>query len=485
MDIAKLNEPSKKIAFEPLDWQIKPWRDKNKIMILSSGAGTGKSRLACEKIHAFAMKYPESTVLAVRKNRSSMENSTILFLQNEIMGPNNIDVIHKSKYHRFEYSNRSILAYGGLKDDQQRESIRSIGLKGGVDMGLIEEANKVTREDLNEVLARIRGTAADWTQLILCTNPDSSTHHLYVDLILPCLAGELPYVSYYTATVYENKYVSSDYIKNLEMLTGVQKQRLLYGKWVQSSGVVFDNWVDDYDGSDIPIGNVRNSADYIPDGGPVVWWVDDGMTGELKNGVWTAKSHPRAIMFAQLRNNGQVAVFYENFQANKLATDHLIECLNIAKENNWPSPVHVVCDRASAHLHKAVKDLGLMPRYNVVKVDESIKEVKKFIQRNKGEDDPILIMHPRCKHTRSEFLTFAYSEKTGKIIKAFDHGLDAIRYGCWDITFGDNVEVDVGSYHQYTLEPDFDRAYDHPEDGYDTYGIDTATYKSIINMEAI
>ena len=79
--------------------------------------------------------------------------------------------------------NATFQTYGGMKDDNQREQIRSIGLRGGVDICWMEEAVKFTEDDYNEVLARMRGKAAPWRQILLSTNPDAPTHWIHKRLI--------------------------------------------------------------------------------------------------------------------------------------------------------------------------------------------------------------------------------------------------------------------------------------------------------------
>ena len=113
-------------VYRPLPWQIAPWRDRVAVLLLTGSAGAGKSRLAGEKLHAYLKKYPGATGVMLRKNRTAMTNSTVLFMERTVIGADP-DVQHLSSKHRFEYRNGSILAYGGMADDEQREQIRSIG----------------------------------------------------------------------------------------------------------------------------------------------------------------------------------------------------------------------------------------------------------------------------------------------------------------------------------------------------------------------
>ncbi len=221
--------------FDPLDWQIEPWRDTSPVILLTGSAGGGKSRLAAEKLHAFCKRYPGATALMLRKTRESMSNSTVLFVDRVVIG-DDPQVRHIQTVHRFEYGNGSILVYGGMADEEQREQIRSIGQDGSVDIVWMEEATAFTEDDFNEVRARMRGKAAPWTQIILTTNPDAPDHWINRRLILGCEA----HVYYSTAA--DNPHNPREYREALQKLTGVLKKRLADGQWVAAEGMFFTEW---------------------------------------------------------------------------------------------------------------------------------------------------------------------------------------------------------------------------------------------------
>ena len=100
-------------------WHGAFMRDKTKIVLCTGSKGGGKSRVAAEKANAYCLKYPGATGLVVRKTRETMTNSTILFMQTQVVG-GDPRVHWNGSAHRFEYANGSYLAFGGMKDDQQR-----------------------------------------------------------------------------------------------------------------------------------------------------------------------------------------------------------------------------------------------------------------------------------------------------------------------------------------------------------------------------
>ena len=475
-----------KPTFKAYDWQVAPWNSEAKFLVLSGAAGGGKSFLAANKMHRLMQVFPNSSGLVLRKTRASLQNSTVAMLKEDVIG-NDPDVIHWPSKFRFDYANGSQLLYGGLKDDQQTESIRSIGKKGGIDFAWMEEATLFTIKDFNEVKARLRGNATrshpdiddGFTQIILTTNPDGPLHWIRTELILPAMEGH-PDIEYYASNAHMNASNPQGYIDTLRSMTGVERQRLYEGLWVQASGLIFGTWEDRWDNSENQqYGenevNVIDDSIFIPGKGPIVWWADDGMSGKKRNGQWTGESHPRCILLVQLRDDGRIAIFHESYKASTLAEAHIEDLLEKCEEMNWPRPSHVVHDRAAASFRVALKGYGLRSRFNTMRVEESIKEVMKFIS---PDVDGVrrLVMHPCCTDARYEFTMFARTND--RIIKKHDHAIDCIRYGLWDFVFGDNGDVDVSTYNDFDEIHDLKQLYGKPKrlSDFGRDGIDIATY---------
>lgn len=221
--------------YTALEWGQKAWRDKSLIKLYTGSAGGGKSREAAEELHAKCLKYAGTTALMLRKTRESANNSIVLFMRHTIQG-GDTTIRHTPSYSRFEYPNGSMLHYGGMKDDAQREQIRSIGQTGSVDFIWMEEAVQFSENDFNELLGRLRGDVAGWRQIILTTNPGAPAHWIYQRLIK---GGE---GAVYYSSALDNPHNPPEYIKILNMMTGVLRQRLVEGKWVQAEGVVYNEF---------------------------------------------------------------------------------------------------------------------------------------------------------------------------------------------------------------------------------------------------
>lgn len=222
-------------VYKPLQWHVPLWRDKSKIVLATGSAGGGKSRVCAEKLHAYCDKYPRATCLMLRKTRESTNNSIVAFMRQTVMygiGSDKVNYVPSAS--RFEYANGSVLIVGGMRDEKQREHVRSIGGQGGVDMIWLEEASQFSEADFNELLPRLRGKAASWRQIMLSTNPDAPAHWINKRII----NGNEGAVYYSSAR--DNPYNPSDYLETLALLTGVQKLRLVDGLWVQAEGAVYE-----------------------------------------------------------------------------------------------------------------------------------------------------------------------------------------------------------------------------------------------------
>jgi len=425
--IGTATKPTK--VFRPLPWQVAPWRDKSSVVLLTGSAGGGKSHIALEKVNGYCLKYPGAFALLARKSRVSMTSGSVLFFEDEVSIKKTESILHGAVHRpsksRFEYANGSMVAYVGIHGKEDRERLKSIGSKGGVDIAFMEEATEFEEADYNAVLARMRGRASDWRQVILATNPDAPTHWIYTRLI----AGQEASVHYSSAT--DNTHNPDEYLDTLDKLTGVDKLRLAKGQWVQAKGLVYEDVYSEEE-------SISHQADFTEGGGPVYWGVDDGYSAGAKfpsTGIdpitktYAADAHPRVILMAQMRANGQLVIFDELYRVKTLEDDQIEEALELG----YPLPDFVAIDSSAAQLRGRLQGQGISVLKSTHRVEEGIKEVRRWLAPDENGFRRVLI-HPRCRHLRYELLSYIYDDK-GKPVKAFDHGPDPLRYLIWKLRY--------------------------------------------------
>lgn len=406
--------------YTPLPWQLAPLYDKSRVLLLTGAAGGGKSRLAAEKGNAFSLKYPGATGLMVRKTRDAANKSCVPLMWDKVIGGERSGIRFNKSEHIFHYPNGSTIYTGGMNDEGQREAIRSIGSEGGLDWIWIEEANKLTEQDFNELVARLRGTAAPWRQIILNTNPDYPAHWINQRLIIGREA------SIYYSSAKDNPYLPAEYLDMLETLTGVQYERLVLGRWVQAEGVVYDNF------SLQEGGNVTEEAEYNPEW-PIMWGVDDGYA--MGEGKGTLSYHPRVVVLGQFTPQGGLNIFAEYGACLEVEETTLKNVL----EMPYPSPELAYVDSSAAQLKARIWGLGIQTSGATHIVTEGIKNVRRLICDGNGVR--LLKIHPRCKELINEFQSYSYGSSDASVngerkpLKLNDHYVDAVRYAAKRLRF--------------------------------------------------
>lgn len=413
-------------------WHRAFMRDKAKVILLTGSKGGAKSRGAAEKLHAYCLKYPHATGLVVRKTRETMTNSTILFMQTQVVS-SDPRVRWNGSAHRFEYQNGSIIAFGGMKDAEQREAVRSIGQAGGLDYIWVEEANAFVEDDFGELIGCLRGHAAPWQQMVLSTNPDGPAHWIRKLFNLPVSPPDSKYLEtpaghVYYSSAHDNPFNPPDYvIKTLGMLTGVQYERLVLGKWTQAEGVVYDNFDPNLNVSEIAYSPERYLYWLVDDG-----YVEGGGTGSLTN-------HPRVVLLAQESAWGGLNILAERYKTLESSYDDTIRAVKeMSRELNIPEvPDLCYVDSAAAMLRGALGSHGLFHTGASHPVLEGIRNTRRLICDGNGAR--LIQINPRCTNLIRELQMYQY-EEVGSLPggerrprKADDHGPDCVRYGAWHL----------------------------------------------------
>lgn len=424
---ANIEDGARKFVPGAIPWQVEAFYDQSPIVLFTGAAGGGKSYLAVEKVHAFLLENPGAFGLMLRKTATSLKNSIVLFYQENIVGEDP-RVKHVPSKSRFEYTNGSILAYGGMADKEQREKIRSVGKRGGVDIAWLEEATAFTESDFNEILARMRGVAGPYRQIILTTNPDSPAHWIYLRLIQKHEAVV------YESSARDNPFNPDTYIDALEKLTGVQRERLLYGRWVQAEGVIYELFnpnIHIVDPFDIP----KDWRRYLS--------IDFGY------------NNPFVALWAAVDGDGTIYVYRELYVTEQLVSDlaeriKSLTRLDYPDDHDFDNPArhfanawadHDLEDRATLDRHgirtaPALKEVntGIEAVKMRFRIDARGKPRMVFFRDMLVEEDRRLVAAHRPVGLFGEITLYSWQKTTsGEFskdipIKDNDHAMDALRY---------------------------------------------------------
>jgi len=414
--------------FEPLSWQVAPWRDTSKVMVISSGAGTGKSWMALHKVNAFCLRFPGALGLVVRKFAESLKNSVIPSIEQIVPQ----SVLHVPSKSRFEYPNGSVIVYGGMKDKKQREKIRSVANKtSGVDIALMEEGSGFEEDDFEEIGGRMRGTAAPWTQIMLITNPDAETHWINQKLIRKYQSGLSSALSCYFPRCEDNPTLTPAYLERLRNLTGVRRARLYEGKWVRAEGTVYGaSW----DASVHIVPNQHNQPAWFPN--PPREWrriraIDLGFV------------NARVCLWIAIDEDGGMWVYRQIYRTRQRATDFAKE---IIRRSMGESIEVTVCDHDAAE-RADLEAEGVITIAANKAVSRGIQAVEQrllglgngprlhFLRGSLVAEDEQLRADFKPCSVEEEFDVYVWAKNGDGSVnkeepkKEHDHGLDALRYG--------------------------------------------------------
>jgi phage terminase large subunit len=292
-----------------------------------------------------------------------------------------------------------------MADDKQRESIRSIGGAGGLDGAWMEEGNAFTRQDFEELRGRLRHTAASWRQLIITTNPGGSKHWINTDLIK---GGQ---ASVYKSAARDNPHNPAEYVATLDSMTGMMRQRLALGLWVNQEGAVYDTFDSTPGGRHVC---ERNPAEFKR------WFlaVDEGYT------------NPAVILLVGEDGDGRRHVAREYYQRG------VLQSAFCATARQWFIQYHCeacIVDDSAAGLIAELVSVGIHAKAAAKgRVLDGIQLVQNALAVA-GDGKARLTVDPACENLISEFESYRWKQSAkgdakDEPTKENDHALDALRY---------------------------------------------------------
>lgn len=261
-------EETKEYGFYPANpKQLKFMESAKRFLLLSGAVGAGKSLLICWKGFILNCLYPGNRGLLCRKEFTSLKSSTIVTLLEKVIPEEMIvsyDKVEGVLVHKTPVPGiNSTIVFSGLDKKADQTYPTKIGSTEYGWIG-VDEITELSENDFQVLSSRLRYMIPLYKfrkvksqgyypkfltyemfcdqmvrQMFGATNPDSPNHYLYKFFFK---SEEQDDRELFLTTPYENPYLDKEYIKALEnTLTGLRRERLLFGKWVQAEGVIYDS----------------------------------------------------------------------------------------------------------------------------------------------------------------------------------------------------------------------------------------------------
>ncbi len=367
----------------------------HRLEIYYGGAGSGKSYGACQKVLLKALNRRRK-VLVIRKVGATLKHSVFqLFL--DLIVQSGFSTLAKVNRSDFQISlyNGSQFIFKGLDDPEKIKSIT------GITDIVIEEATELTEEDFLQLNLRLRPVEPQ-PQIYLMFNPVSKANWVYAYFY-----EDPPVDALIVQTTYkDNCFLTDDYRRELEEL---QKRNPAYyriyalGEFATLEKLVYPVWTkkiitaEEVDGCSLFVGL---DFGYVNDPSAILW----GRYDEPRRRIYVTGEYAKTGMM-----NDAIA--------------RIIVSLGFRKER-------IVADNSEQKSIAELKQLYGIPRIVAAeKGPDSVMAGIQFVLQHE------LIVDERCLETIGELENYTWEKdkKTGEYINkpvdAFNHLLDALRYG--------------------------------------------------------
>lgn len=396
------------------------WKYRGPEVMLSGPAETGKTYAALHKLDALIWKYPGCQAVLCRKVRDTIFPTVLQTYVNKILTkPTPVTCYGGERPAWFDYPNGARLWLAGLDDPGK-------ALSSERDFIYVNQAEEVGDDDWQVLTTRTTGRAgnAPYGQVFGDCNPDRPTHWIRQRSATgPLKLLESRHED--NPRLWQNGWTQAGLqtLAALDGLTGMRKERLRYGRWVQAEGGVYEGWDE-----------ARHLIDPfpIPATWPRFWAIDFGYTNPFVLQWWAADPDGRLYLYREL------------YMTGRLNEDHARQAVKISRGE--PKPTAVICD------HDAEGRVTI-ERHAEVRTRAALKDIQAGIQavavrlRPAGDGKPRLyvfrhavverdpkladIHKPQC--TAEEFGGYVWDVNNGRKkgelpVDRDNHGLDALRY---------------------------------------------------------
>lgn len=213
-------------------------------VLFGGAAGGGKSYAQIIDALIFAVKYPKSKQLILRRTYPELEKS-IIRASLELY-PRNI-AVYKSNARLWKFVNKSVIEFGNCEREKDVYKYQS----AEYDIIRFDELTHFTKDIYIYLMSRVRGTNGYPKQIKSSTNPSGIGHfwvkERFIDIAPPLsvYCGDYGSRIFIPSLVDDNIFLvknDPEYKKRLNNLFEKDKKALLYGDWNIDDGVYFNEF---------------------------------------------------------------------------------------------------------------------------------------------------------------------------------------------------------------------------------------------------
>lgn len=367
--------------------------------------------------------YPGARALIIRATRASLTNTVLVTFEKQVLGPNHplySGSAQRPSRRTYRYPNGSEIDVAGMdKPDKV--------LSSEYDIIYVPEAVELLETDWDTLITRLRNGRTPYQQIVADTNPSHPQHWLKKR----CNEGQAQLISgrhednprLFDPVAQTWTAQGEAYLKKLDALKGVLRDRFLLGKWTQAEGAVYD----EFDESVHVIKPFEISKKW-----------------DRYRAVDFGYNNPFVCLWAARDPDGNFYVYRELYRTRGIVEDHAREIKALSEGETYVDTIadHDAEDRATLERH------GITTNPADKEVSAGINMVKEFL-RIQGNGKPRLFIFadtigdrrdpelesrkvPTC--LLEEFPAYVWSRTTDgrtskeQPVKEFDHALDALRY---------------------------------------------------------
>ena len=407
-----IEAPMQTVRRKLLPKQMEFVRAEDRFVLYSGCFGGGKSVAICDKLVSRA-SVPGSREALCRKTLVSLKATTLKTL---LDGDGDVPPRLPKGSYTHNKAEKSIkirgggeIVYFGLDEP---DKIGSYNLSGvGVD-----EAVEVRLEDWTQLRGRIRVRIPGVpNQIYAATNPGPPSHWLAE---LFGFAGDdaKPDHRAISTKATDNHYLPQEYLDDLERMEGVAYRRYYLGEWAGAEGVVFDRFTRE--------GNVKV------------------MEGPWKRSILACDdgyNDPFVVLSIRMNAQGGMHIDREVYESHLTESEKIDRLRMMADDHEF-----AVVDEAVPALIEAINRSGVIRALPSKKGKGSVLTGIGRIQSMLKDS---LTVDPDCVNTVQEFETYEWKKtRDGQMtdipIDAFNHSIDALRYGIAELNGAGSLFVD-------------------------------------------